>query len=70
MGLWHELGKFNPRFQEYIRNPEAVHGRIDHSSAGAVFAADNFGTLVFLIAYPHGTSILLSYFLNSYQPVF
>ncbi|MCL0090661.1 CRISPR-associated helicase Cas3' [Dehalococcoidia bacterium] len=54
VGLWHDLGKFNPRFQEYICNPEAAHGRIDHSSAGAVFAAENFEPLAFLVAGHHG----------------
>lgn len=54
VGLWHDLGKFNPRFQEYVCHPEAAHGRIDHSSAGAVFGAENFEPLAFLIAGHHG----------------
>ena len=47
-GLWHDLGKFRPAFQSYIRktsgyyDPEAHleggSGRTDHSSSGAVHA--------------------------------
>ena len=37
-----------------ICSPEAAHGRIDHSSAGAVFAAENSEPLAFLIAGHHG----------------
>ena len=53
VGLWHDLGKFHPAFQEYIRSPEGKR-RVDHSSAGAVFAAENFEPLAFLIAGHHG----------------
>ena len=44
-GLWHDLGKYRPAFQSYIRNAsgyeaENAHiegaGRVDHSTAGAV----------------------------------
>ena len=48
VGLWHDLGKFQPAFQSYIRrdsgfDPEAhledsVPGRPDHSSVGALHA--------------------------------
>lgn len=47
-GLWHDLGKFQPAFQQYIRtesgyDPEAhmeegAPGRVDHSSVGALHA--------------------------------
>ena len=41
-GLWHDIGKFNPAFQEYLlaceRNPE-VHGHgPDHKAAGTLLA--------------------------------
>ena len=52
-GLWHDLGKFQPAFQSYIRrdsgfDPEAhlegvVPGRVDHSSVGALHAVAHFG---------------------------
>ena len=52
-GLWHDLGKFQPDFQSYIRrdsgfDPEAhlegvVPGRVDHSSVGALHAVAHFG---------------------------
>ena len=51
-GLWHDLGKFQPGFQSYIRrdsgfDPEAhlenaVPGRVDHSSVGALHAVAHF----------------------------
>ena len=52
-GLWHDLGKFQPAFQSYIRrdsgfDPEAhledsVPGRVDHSSVGALHAVAHLG---------------------------
>ena len=52
-GLWHDLGKFQPAFQSYIRrdsgfDPEAhlegvVPGRVDHSTVGALHAVAHFG---------------------------
>jgi CRISPR-associated endonuclease/helicase Cas3 len=48
-GLWHDLGKFAPAFQDYLKNPGAGHGP-DHSSAGAVFACQFWDGLAFLIA--------------------
>ena len=47
-GLWHDLGKFQPAFQSYIRREsgldpgahleDSVPGRVDHSSVGALHA--------------------------------
>jgi len=49
-GLWHDLGKYAPDFQAYLREAsnllsvvdasveDARPGRIDHSSAGAIHA--------------------------------
>ena len=52
-GLWHDLGKFQPAFQAYIRrangfDPEAhlegsVPGRVNHSSVGALHAVAHLG---------------------------
>ncbi|BBP05277.1 CRISPR-associated helicase Cas3 [Sulfuriferula plumbiphila] len=66
-GLWHDLGKYRPAFQSYIRNAsgyekENAHiesaGRVDHSTAGAVHAVDELGEgagrlLAYLIAGHH-----------------
>ena len=50
-GLWHDLGKFQPNFQSYIRRnsgfdaeahlEDAGPGRVDHSSVGALHAVDH-----------------------------
>jgi len=62
-GLWHDLGKYRPAFQNYIRSasgyePEAhVDGRVDHSTAGAIHAVRQWGVhgrvLAYLIAGHH-----------------
>lgn len=66
-GLWHDLGKYRPAFQSYIRraagfDAENAHiegaGRVDHSTAGAVHAVDKLGEgagrlLAYLIAGHH-----------------
>lgn len=50
LGLWHDLGKFAPQFQSYLRTEngleahlEQLPGRVDHSTAGAKHAANHFG---------------------------
>lgn len=47
-GIWHDIGKYAPEFQKYIRvnsgyleEDERV-GKIDHSSAGAIYAKECF----------------------------
>ena len=48
-GLIHDIGKFSDAFQEYIRvvvleksdNPKYFRGSVDHTSAGAIYAAVN-----------------------------
>ncbi len=65
-GLWHDLGKYRPAFQGYIRkksgyDPEAHieggKGRVDHSTAGACHAMEQLGPhgriLAYLIAGHH-----------------
>lgn len=50
-GLWHDLGKYRPAFQQMIRaaQGEDAHlegqgrGKVDHSSAGAVLAMERLG---------------------------
>ncbi|MCC7182180.1 MAG: CRISPR-associated endonuclease Cas3'', partial [Rhodocyclaceae bacterium] len=66
-GLWHDLGKYRPAFQRYLRaatgaEAESAHieggaGRVSHSTAGALLACERFGTagrvLAYLIASHH-----------------
>ncbi len=68
-GLWHDLGKYSPEFQQYIKkvsgyanryDPEAhieAPGRVDHSTAGAIHAVRQFDKhgriLAYLIAGHH-----------------
>lgn len=49
-GLWHDLGKYHPGFQEYLLREngfsahlETVPGRINHSTAGGLWAIQNLG---------------------------
>ncbi|MEZ5583245.1 MAG: CRISPR-associated endonuclease Cas3'' [Candidatus Competibacteraceae bacterium] len=66
-GLWHDLGKYRPEFQQYIRtasgyDPEAhietARGKVDHATAGAIHACQQLGhkgkILAYLIAGHHG----------------
>lgn len=50
-GLWHDLGKYRPRFQAYIRKASGFDvdahikgetGKAPHSTAGALLACDRF----------------------------
>ena len=59
-GYWHDLGKYRPGFQAYIRNAsgyereeahiEGALNRVDHSTAGAIYAKNQFGTLGHVLA--------------------
>lgn len=66
-GLWHDLGKYRPGFQRYVRSPAGneahIEGRVQgkdktHSGAGALHAIERFGipgrVLAYLIAGHHG----------------
>ena len=57
-GLWHDVGKFNPAFQEYLRrcesNPQARGSGPDHKGAGAVLASKHCPPLSLLIHGHHG----------------
>ena len=59
-GLWHDLGKYSAEFQRRIKSvsgydPEAhlegQVGRVDHSTAGAQWAIDQFGRHGRILAY-------------------
>lgn len=58
LGLWHDLGKFNPRFQEYLlaceANPAARGHGPDHKGAGAQLAARHLGLPALLVQGHHG----------------
>jgi CRISPR-associated endonuclease/helicase Cas3 len=58
MGLWHDLGKFNPDFQAYLEacetSPDYRRRGPDHASAGAVYAMDFWGLLAFPLTGHHG----------------
>lgn len=58
-GLWHDLGKYQPEFQRYIAtasgfDPNAhIEGanRVNHSTAGAIHAAEKLGPAGHVLAY-------------------
>ncbi|MBO9357750.1 CRISPR-associated endonuclease Cas3'' [Bordetella petrii] len=59
-GRWHDLGKFRPRFQNYIRlasgfdtdaHLEGQAGKAPHSTAGALLATERFGVAGRVLAY-------------------
>ncbi|MHB8915010.1 MAG: CRISPR-associated helicase Cas3' [Thiobacillus sp.] len=65
-GLWHDLGKYSSEFQQYIKTVsgydaeahiEGAPGRVDHSTAGAIYAVRQFAAhgriLAYLIAGHH-----------------
>jgi CRISPR-associated endonuclease/helicase Cas3 len=58
LGLWHDLGKCNPTFQEYLRlchaDPKTKRRGPDHKAAGALFTTQHLGTLALLIQGHHG----------------
>jgi CRISPR-associated endonuclease/helicase Cas3 len=58
--LWHDLGKYHPDFQAYIRHGtgydadahiETAPGRVDHSTPGAVHALDQLGDWGRIVSY-------------------
>lgn len=66
-GRWHDLGKYRPAFQSYIKKAsgfdpvdahiEGAAGRVDHSTAGAIYAIEQLNgagrVLAYLIAGHH-----------------
>ncbi len=55
-GLWHDMGKYCPEFQRYIRRAgeasvEGRAGTVNHSTAGALLAVERFGKIGRILAY-------------------
>jgi len=57
-GVWHDIGKFHPEFQQYLRDAAANPGRNergkDHKAAGSALAESHVPWLVPVIAGHHG----------------
>jgi CRISPR-associated endonuclease/helicase Cas3 len=58
VGLWHDIGKFHPTFQEYLRSCEANPGARghgpDHKAAGTLLASRHVGLPALLVQGHHG----------------
>ena len=58
-GLWHDLGKYQPQFQHYIKDANDIDAhiegsapkRVDHSTVGALYAVEKLGWEGRLMAY-------------------
>jgi len=59
-GLWHDLGKYQPEFQKYIRSAsgldahiesETAPGKVKHAIVGAIHAIGSMGPYGRLLAY-------------------
>jgi len=56
-GLWHDLGKYSGDFQQMIRAASRIEAhieaksRVDHSTAGGIFAAEQFPGIGRILAY-------------------
>ena len=56
-GLWHDLGKFAPKWQKHLTTKSDPHaddvvGKEDHSTAGAQFSEETVPHLGLLLSYP------------------
>ncbi|MEG1546248.1 MAG: CRISPR-associated endonuclease Cas3'', partial [Bacteroides sp.] len=67
LGLWHDIGKYSESFQQYSRQKsglieeEEIFGKVDHSSAGAIYAKEVLGKFGIPLAYciaGHHTGLL------------
>ncbi len=57
-GLWHDLGKFNPAFKDYLRrceaDPRAKGTGPEHSGTGTIWAYNRLGEIALLDLGHHG----------------
>jgi CRISPR-associated endonuclease/helicase Cas3 len=56
-GLWHDLGKYSEDFQKMLLASADAHietklGRVDHSTAGAIYAIEKFNKAGRILGYP------------------
>jgi CRISPR-associated endonuclease/helicase Cas3 len=56
LGLWHDLGKYSPEFQQYLAGRADGHegeetGKVDHSTYGAKHALEKHPLFGYLLAY-------------------
>lgn len=60
LGWWHDLGKYSDSFQNYIKQAGAdsadghsaeISKKVDHSTAGAQYAAQKYGVIGKILAY-------------------
>jgi CRISPR-associated endonuclease/helicase Cas3 len=74
LGLWHDLGKFNTDWQQYLRecetDPKRRFGKkIDHKAAGALLAYDGgYDKLALIVQAHHGGLKTESAMLNRWLP--
>src|SRR5271165_5022164 len=58
VGLWHDVGKFNPAFRQYLldceANPQGKHRGPDHKAAGTSIASKHMSPLALLVQGHHG----------------
>ncbi|WP_190973542.1 CRISPR-associated helicase Cas3' [Bifidobacterium callitrichos] len=55
-GLFHDIGKYSQAFQKRIRNPER-YGKVDHSTAGALFLVQHGCSAASFAAIGHHTGL-------------
>lgn len=67
LGLWHDLGKFHPRWQQYVRSEHRGRG-LDHKWAGAKMATDCAGmaSLAALVVHGHHGGLKSRAFVRSF----
>ena len=61
VGLWHDIGKYHPTFQDYLQKcegkPEKMHRGTEHKGAGEILALNNLDPMAFLVAGHHSVVI-------------
>jgi CRISPR-associated endonuclease/helicase Cas3 len=56
LGLWHDIGKYHPRFQAYLETCDADPNHreyVDHKAAGAKLAAEHLGVRTGMVVQAH-----------------